>query len=118
MTRAPELLDMSSSTAKADVWALGCLMYFFATGKKPEFHRKLLPDIVRHLPLRFGQKIRHYLRITLQVNPEFRCESLEAFEWLTRRPKKKPTDAFNLKEEQEKVAGDMRDRKYLSLKNI
>jgi serine/threonine protein kinase len=117
MTRAPELLEMSAATDKADVWALGCVMYFFATGKKPEFHRKLLPSIIRDLPLRCGTKIRHYLRITLQVNPQFRCSSLEAFEWLTRRPKKLPGQ-WSLSEEHEKVEADQRDRKYLSLKHI
>jgi serine/threonine protein kinase len=117
MTRAPELLEMSAATDKADVWALGCVMYFFATGKKPEFNRKLLPAIIRELPLRMGTKIRHYLRITLQVIPEFRCGSLEAFEWLTRRPKKLPGQ-WSLSEEHEKIEADQRDRKFLSLKHI
>merc|ERR1712216_362104 len=89
MTLAPEVLDLQNATAKADVWALGCLIYAFATGRPPQLQRKLLPQIIRQLPLRFGNKLRAVLRMTLQTDPELRCDASEVFEWLSRKPPKR-----------------------------
>jgi hypothetical protein len=59
------------------------------TGRQPELHRKLLPTVIRQLPLRFGSKVRSVLRMALQNDPNLRCEASEVFECLSRKPKPK-----------------------------
>lgn len=85
---SPEVDDGFPVTAAADVWALGCCIYAWATGDSTGAHCSNLrdrstDDIVRRVPRRFGTKLRSALRMCLQHHPERRASAQEVWKLLS-----------------------------------
>jgi serine/threonine protein kinase len=88
VTAAPELRNCIQPTSMADMWSAGCLIYQLASGKGPaNLAQKPLAATVQQVPLRFGEKIRQVLRMTLQRDPGLRVDAHEIFTYLAARTK-------------------------------
>ena len=81
----PEVvLQHQVATPKADVWAIGCMIYGLVTGY---VSRSLvgvpLKKLLKTLPLRFSSVTYSMLRMTLQPNPAHRCTAGELFDFIS-----------------------------------
>mmetsp|Transcript_9070 Transcript_9070/g.20417 ORF Transcript_9070/g.20417 Transcript_9070/m.20417 type:complete len:379 (+) Transcript_9070:326-1462(+) len=91
---APEVEDGHPVTEKADVWALGCVLWAWVSGD-PDSASALgaardrnLEQLLRRVPRRFGPKVRAALRMTLQHHPDHRASALDLWKLLAAPPKK------------------------------
>jgi serine/threonine protein kinase len=83
MCIAPEVDDGYEVTIKADVWALGCCMYYWTTGTLPDLRRIGVDTALRSVSLHFGERVRGAIRMALQIHPEIRSNAEDIWAYLS-----------------------------------
>jgi len=68
---------------KADIFAFGCCMFYWCTGKLPNVAKFGVEATVREVSLHFGERVRGAIRMALQPNPDVRADSEELWKYLS-----------------------------------
>jgi len=80
---APEVEAGYEVTPKSDIYAFGCCMFYWCTGRLPNVVRFGVEGCVREVSLHFGPRVRGAIRMCLQPNPEVRADAEELWKYLS-----------------------------------
>lgn len=81
---SPEQLRAGAIDQRADIWALGCILYELLTGRRAfpqspdELARAVLGGVIEPLPLAIPSHLREAVRACLDLDPDSRPQSCEA----------------------------------------